>query len=653
MEKWKRRAADLIFGLATPDNQNASVVSYRPQKTEIAPPERRTLKRAAPETVGISSLRLASMLSELESEGRARIHNLMVVKNGRVICEASAPGYSMELWHLSHSMSKTVTGMAIGLLVDDGALRIDERLVDIFPNQRYVDQRFADITVAHLLSMSSGVPFSEVGVVTESEWTSAFFGSMLKFAPGERFDYNSMNSYILARVAVKRSGKRLSELVSERIFAPLGIRQFLWEIGPEGVEKGGFGLYLSAESWAKLGLMMLGGGRYMGRRILSERWVSESVTTHGISTDQTGDFNYGYHLWVHKQHEDFLFNGMLGQNVWVCPSQDVVVVINAGNNEIFQQSPALDIVRKYLSCNISDRLRSRDYAVLRSACHRFFDGRAAVTPLERRRSLRTILGIESATPYAEAWDSILGEYTMRKNNLSLLPIFVRCMQNNLASGIESFAIVREGERLFMRLFGPVGEHKVEIGLYGYAETLMNFGGELYRMRTLGGVVSGAKGQPVYRIEMIFPELPNSSVIELTVIDEDSVKMNFYETPNEQIVAPVLASFSSANPKLAFAVQMLERKFGHGFVENRLKGIFSPEITLIRRGCPNEQELLSREIEQMKIDNAVIQSLAGLVLRFMRESPLTEQTDEERSPEQKGGALLGLLERIRRMIRREG
>ena len=130
-------------------------------------------------------------------------------------------------------------------------------------------------------------------------------------------------------------------------------------------------------------------------------------------------------------------------------------------------------------------------------------------------------------------------------------------------------------------------------------------------------------------------------------------MNFYETPNEQIVAPVLASFSSANPKLAFAVQMLERKFGHGFVENRLKGILSPEITLIRHGCPNEQELLSREIEQMKIDNAVIQSLAGLVLRFMRESPLTEQTDEERSPEQKGGALLGLLERIRRMIRREG
>ena len=651
MEKWKKRAVDLIFGLATLDNQNASVVPYSPGKTEIAPDERRTLKRAIPEAVGISSLRLADMLSELELERRARIHNLLVVKGGRVICEVTAPGYSMGQWHLSHSMSKTVTGMAIGLLVDRGLLRVDERIVDIFPDQKYADPLFAEITVANLLSMSSGVPFSEVGVVTESEWMRAFFSSELKFAPGERFEYNSMNSYILARVAVKRSGKSLTELVAEKIFTPLGIKQYFWEIGPEGVEKGGFGLYLCNESWAKLGLMMLGGGSYMGRRILSERWVSESLTTRGISPEQTGDFNYGYHLWVHRQRDEFLFNGMLGQNVWVCPSQDIVVVISAGNNEIFQQSPALDIVRKYLSGDISDRCRSRDYAVLRSACRRFFEGRAAVCPLERRRNLKTVLGVESATPYDAAWDGLLGEYSLRKNNLSLLPIFVRCMQNNLLSGIDRFAILREGEHLIMQLRGPSGDHKLQIGLYGYAEALMNFGGELYRMRTLGGIVRGAEGQSVYRIEMIFPELPNSRVIELTVIDEDSVRMNLYETPNEQIVSPVLSSFSTANPKLAFAVQMLERKYGHGFVEERLQRIFAPEIVLVRRGRPNEAELLLREREQMETDNAIIRSLAGLVSRFMREAPTPEQTDEESSPEHKGGALLGLLERIRRIIRR--
>ena len=649
MEKWKKRAVDLVCGLAASDGQDASVIPYRPQKTEISPERRRTLKRIAPELAGISSLRLVNMLNELESEGRAKIHNILVVKDGRVICEASAPGYSMGLWHLSHSMSKTVTGMAIGLLVDDGLLNLGERLADVFPEQSYTDPRFADITVAHLLSMSSGVSFSEIGVVTETEWTAAFFSSGLNFAPGERFAYNSMNSYILARIAVRRSGKSLTSLVAERIFAPLGIRQYFWEMGPEGVEKGGFGLYLSAESWAKLGLMMLGGGKYMGRRVLSERWVSESLVTRGISPDETGEFNYGYHLWVHRRSDEFLFNGMLGQNVWVCPTNGIVAVINSGNNELFQQSPALHIVRKYLAGEIHDRLRSRDGAALRAVCRRFFESRAAAHPLSVKHSPATFFGIRSATPYDERWSALVGEYAMRKNNLSLLPLFVRCMQNNLRSGIELVEISREGEGLFMQLHGPSGEHRFGIGLYGYRETLMSFGGELYRMRTLGEVVRGTEGQRVFRIEMIFPELPNSRVIELSVLDDERVLMSLTELPDEKIVTPFITSLSATGPKLGFALGMLERRYGHGFLENRLERVFSPEIILVRRGCPGEEELLIRENEREETENAVIRSLSALVLRFMRDAPDAETSENRCAADQGRGVLNSVIKRIRRLL----
>lgn len=652
MEKWKRRAVDLICGLAASDNQDASVIPYHPQKTEISPERRRTLKRIAPELVGISSLRLVNMLTELESEGRAKIHNILVLKDGRVICEASAPGYSMGIWHLSHSMSKTVTGMAIGLLVDDGVLNLGERLVDIFPEQSYTDPRFADVTVAHLLSMTSGVSFSELGVVTETEWTAAFFGSGLNFAPGERFAYNSMNSYILARIAVKRSGGSLTALVAERIFAPLGIRQYFWETGPEGVEKGGFGLYLSAESWAKLGLMMLGGGSYMGRRVLSERWVSESLITRGVSPDETGEFNYGYHLWVHRRSDEFLFNGMLGQNVWVCPTSGIVAVINSGNNELFQQSPALHIIRKYLAGEMLDRLRLSDRAVLKAACGRFFESRAAAHPLAVKHSPATFFGIRSATPYDDRWSALLGEYSMRKNNLSLLPIFVRCMQNNLRSGIELVEIRREGEGLFMQLHGPSGEHRFGIGLYGYRETLMSFGGELYRMRTLGEVVRGREGQRVFRIEMIFPELPNSRVIELSALDGDRVVMKLSEVPNERIVSPFISSLSATGPKLGFALGMLERRYGHGFLESRLERIFAPEITLIRRGCPDEEELLLCESEREETENAVVRSLSALVLRFMRDAPDAEASEGKSAVEQGRGVLQSVIERIRRLLGRD-
>jgi len=157
MERWKKRAARLFGSLSTTDGANPSVIPYYPQKTRLASQERRSLSRASAESVGISSLRLMNMLSELEAEMRAKIHSIMVVKDGAVICEASAPGFSAGIWHLSHSMSKTLTGMAVGLLVDDGVLSLSERLVDIFPEQKYRDTRFADITVEHLLSMSSGV----------------------------------------------------------------------------------------------------------------------------------------------------------------------------------------------------------------------------------------------------------------------------------------------------------------------------------------------------------------------------------------------------------------------------------------------------------------------------------------------------------------
>ena len=122
----------------------------------------------------------------------------------------------------------------------------------------------------------------------------------------------------------------------------MGIRSYLWEKGPEGCEKGGWGLYMSPESWARVGIMMMQGGVFMGRRILPEEWVRESTAEKAIVPEINGNFNYGYHLWVSRNGSEILFNGMLGQNVWLCPGNNIMVVMTGGNNEIFQQSSALD-----------------------------------------------------------------------------------------------------------------------------------------------------------------------------------------------------------------------------------------------------------------------------------------------------------------------
>ena len=635
MERWKKRAVTLSLALSLTDETSPSAIPYFPQKTELSAPESASLPRATPESSGISSVRIMNMLSELESERRANIHNILVIRRGVVISEASAPGYSGHVWHLSHSMTKTLTGMAIGLLIDDGVLSTSERVVDIFPEEPYRDPRFAELTVGHLLSMKSGVPFSEIGVVTEDRWTEAFFGSDMTFAPGERFAYNSMNSYVLGKIAEKKSGRRLSDLISKRIFAPLGISNFFFEKGPEGIDKGGFGAYLSAESWAKLGLLMLRGGVYAGRRILSQRWITESITTRGISPESSGDFNYGYHIWVHRQNDEFLFNGMLGQNVWVCPRNDTVVVINAGNNELFQQSPALYIVRRYLAGDIEDELRYRNVAPLRAGEERFFESRRYARPLTARKGFLYFLGIRNARPYDSAWDKLLGKYIMRKNNDSLLPIFVRCMQNNLAAGIESVHIFREGERLFLAVIEGKREKRLELGLYGFAESTLDFNGELYTVKACAEASYDADGKSIFRIELVYPEIPNTRYIELSLADEDCVLMRLYERPNNRIAEPFLESLPVTNPKLAFAKQMLERRYGSDFLSARLERVFCPSLLLIKEDADLREEILLREEDIAEADNRAVRNILSLVERFIKDAPVREESyvETERAEEQ--------------------
>ena len=220
MEKWVKRVVSLGTGLFLTGKVNPSVIPYYPQKTRISGEEKPYFPRVHPERVGVASGRLLSMIRALEREKRANVHSLMVIKDGAVICECSHPGYSVNTWHLSHSMSKTLTGMAIGVLVDEGLLSVDERLVDLFPDMHYKDPRFAEITVYHLLTMSAGIRFSEAGSISESRWSEAFFESPVTYAPGTDYNYNSMNTYILARIAVDRSGRSLTELVKDRYLRP-------------------------------------------------------------------------------------------------------------------------------------------------------------------------------------------------------------------------------------------------------------------------------------------------------------------------------------------------------------------------------------------------------------------------------------------------
>lgn len=576
--KWKNRALELVVGLAFTNKKNPATIPYSPSKTEVSGFEAKYFRRTSPERCGISSKRIYEMLSALEENPRANLHNIMILRGNEVISECSAPGYDVNIRHLSHSMSKSLTGMAIGFLVSEKKLSLNTRVADIFPEYRYVDRRFEDMTVHHLLAMSTGVPFSEAGSVTESEWTRAFFESRLSFAPGTNFAYNSMNSYILARIVVRISGMSLMKFLGERIFRPLEIQNVFWEIGPEGIEKGGWGVHLSAESWAKIGVMMMSGGVFEGKRILPKAWVARSTSMQMRAPDTTGDFNYGYQIWVHRHTDEFLFNGMLGQNVWVCPHNKIVVVVNCENNELFQKSAVIEIIERYLGGKISsDAYDAKALALLRKKEKEFFSSRRYTTPKEAKRGLLYRIGLRNRRPFDNSWNKILGTYTFAQNNHGILPLFIRAMQNNYTGGIESVTFERDGERLFFTSREGGVDYRVAVGIYEFETSVLNVNGEKYIVRVLGESEENEDKHKTYKIDMIFPEMPNSRKIKFSFGEDGRLLMRMTEVPNDKIAEPLVEGIYTTNPKLAFAVKMLERRLGDRFLNRKLESIFSPML----------------------------------------------------------------------------
>ena len=220
MEKWKKRAIDLMTSLAFGGKEDPMVVPYYPQKTRISLPEKKFFVRTTPEKQGISSKRIYNMLCELEGERRANIHTIMVLRRGEVISECSVDCYDRNNWHISNSMAKTVCGMVIGSLVDEGRLKTDGRLVDVFPEIEYRDKKFPLITIELLLTMTSGVDFAiskkEVTVPTYTA-TYTYTGSdiTVDIDPSDLYTVSGDNQTVVNNYTWKHTADAFLKLIDE------------------------------------------------------------------------------------------------------------------------------------------------------------------------------------------------------------------------------------------------------------------------------------------------------------------------------------------------------------------------------------------------------------------------------------------------------
>ena len=286
------------------------------------------------EEVGVSSKEVQAFIDECENEG-VEIHGLMVLRHGKVACEAFKEPYNADDTHMMYSVSKSFTSAAIGFAVEEGILTLETRFLDVFPWLRPVkyDPYLEKLNVCDLLTMRSGKSVSPMSDRTKDTWLKDFVDSPWVSEPGTEFKYISENMYVLCAMIKQLTGQTVTEFLTPRLYEPLGMNVPYWETCPGGIETGGWGLFLTLEDLAKFTLCYQQMGVYDGVQVIPRSWVEESVKAVTPSVGDTIDSEqgYGYCFWRCSYEHAYRADGMFSQFGIVFEDKDAALCVTGGN----------------------------------------------------------------------------------------------------------------------------------------------------------------------------------------------------------------------------------------------------------------------------------------------------------------------------------
>ncbi|NCB50537.1 MAG: class C beta-lactamase-related serine hydrolase [Clostridia bacterium] len=539
--------------------------------------------RATPESKGIPSGVIADYFRRLSEKKELDMHSVTVIKDGAVVAETDFGAYDRRVWHITYSACKSVTGLAIGMLVDEGKLSLGDKVVRLLEDHapKLALLTMKDLTVRHLLTMTSGVAFNEAGAVTETDWVRGFLESTILGEPGTKFNYNSMNTYMLSAIVREISGKGLSDFLRPRLWEPLGITEVFWEKCPKGIEKGGWGLYIRQEDFAKIGQLILQQGKWNGKKLISEEWV-EAATRAQIETPGSyGGYNYGFQIWVGRKNRSFLFNGMFGQNIMGYKDSGIIVASNAGVDEMFQSSEFYPITNSFFGREFSGCLpedgRARDelLALLNS-----FDAKTRTTPEKRGLFQRR------ESPLPEQCGLLAGKvYDVNSPNrvsVGLLPLAMQALQNVYTKGVVSFSFSMEKDRFFMTVDEADESYKLPIGFAAPEYTELDFHGEPHKVGVTGRFAEDEDGRLVLICRVSFIESAGARHIKLYFEPGlSTLEARFKETPGRPFLENGLDMLTE-EIKVHPVISNLLGRASQDYINYKLSTAFEPVLKASER-----------------------------------------------------------------------
>ena len=334
---------------------------------------------STPEAQGVDPAAIAALVADIDAGRYGLIDRFLLIRNGHVIADhgwdhsarydsllleqpdtalhqynydhpAWHPWYRDTDLHSLQSVTKSVLSVAFGIAVDAGHIAGAHAPAWPLLEAHGADPsepRRAATTLEDFLTMRSGMEWARPGqgyddethptVVLEAsdDWIGYAASQPITTDPGVRFDYNDGVSVLLGKVVREATGQRLDAWAEERLFGPIGIDDYYWKTTPLGETDSEGGLYLATDDLARIGYLMLRGGEWDGRQVVSREWVEAStspVVADIAPESDLSDMGYGYQWWV-PEHEGgstriFAANGYGGQFMHVVPEHDLISVFN-------------------------------------------------------------------------------------------------------------------------------------------------------------------------------------------------------------------------------------------------------------------------------------------------------------------------------------
>lgn len=384
MQRFLRIAVSVFFVLPIAIGCRNGDSGFSPDENSVSRPEQTTdgWETASLGDVGMDEAPLRDLLRDIEDGVFREVHSVLIVKDGRLVFECYFPGhdfgytgenfhgdyilFNRNTLHNTHSATKSVTSAIIGLAIEHGFIEdVDEKVFDFFPGCNDLRTDVKDrISIEHMLTMTSGLAWNEwdVSIATGEHDIVQFNNSLdpIRFLlskdvvtePGAAFYYNGGGVDLLGEIVRVASGMFPDAFSETYLFGPLGVERYQWQRLRSGIICCHGDIYIRPRDLAKFGTLFLNEGSWNGEQIISAEWVRRSFEEYIPLPQVYWADGYGYLWWMRslqangRTYESYKAMGWGGQEIFIFPEQDMVVVFTGAN--YVTDPPCDDIVTRYI-----------------------------------------------------------------------------------------------------------------------------------------------------------------------------------------------------------------------------------------------------------------------------------------------------------------